>query len=485
MSLDRLDPADDLYLDDERETERPEVFASTLADVQAGRRFVGGLYREDPDAPDAPDDVLEWLHDFTEEAPGSRSDVLELFGNGTYRVRTFAEAPATVGRRLVLRVGRQSTRTVPRPGTGGLQTAPELPAADLSAIREEAERKARTSIQWEKDDLERQVSRVTREKGDTLESLDRAKATLAQAQSDALTLSQRLATSQDEATAARRELAELSLTHARTISELRSAHSDDLDELRAEVQESRADARIRDYELTMAQNGEKMPTESLLSVLREVGGPAVKEIVGLIAARQTAAQTPTAASAALLPAPMPPAPSVSVPPAHRAFEVEPADYASDGHAGDGHAATLDPPVLRGDVRTAPVRTEAAPAAVAEALGVLAGLAKAVVQGRDLEMAPADVMRLVSAAQASGVTAADFRDLAATILDDAIDVRTSPAALAAFLAPLAQPFADRLRPALAMPAKWAVGLVASELGIDVPEDAAGYVAKILTALKAHF
>jgi hypothetical protein len=72
-----------------------------------------------------------------------------------------------------------------------------------------------------------------------------------------------------------------------------------------------------------------------------------------------------------------------------------------------------------------------------------------------------------------------------VLHDAIDARTSPDALAAFLAPLAQPFAGQLRAALAIPAEYAVGIVAGQLGIDVPEDAVGYVGKILTALKAHF
>ena len=482
-------PDFDAYTDDPETLAAPaETFAGSVADVQGGRRFVGGLFREDPLDEDADDADLEWLHGYTEDEPGSLTDVMNTFGPGLYRIRTAPGFPAATGRRITVQVGKRKPALIVAPNA-----TPVVPPANVERMRREAAEEARAEIEHEKDMLSREVRRMKLEVADTEDIVSRARREADRLSGECVTLRQHLATAQDEAVRARTALAEASMRHATEAATAAREAADEIDGYRAEASELRAENQILDYQLAAALRGEDVSaanTDSLWARGLDMAGPLIERF---------AAGTPTAPAApqptAMIPPPLMP---LDVP--HYDLPAEPTLSPFDtpsAFSGDGHAGTPAEPFTPGDGSAQNARSrfserpEAADVAVfdvgadagADPFVAVAAAARAVLQGV-APVPPAEFRRLVERAQADGVTADDFRGLAAHLAAEAVQAQPAVDAIAAFLAPLAVPFAGALRGMLALPASTAVSAVFASVGVPVPagKPAKAYLGRVLTALK---
>ncbi len=478
-----LTPDFDGYSDDDDAAHQaaPETFAGSVADVQGGRRFVGGLFREPPHADDADDADLEWLHGYTEDAPGTLADVLNTFGPGLYRIRTAPGYPADTGRRITVQVGRRKAAPSAPPNV-----TPEVPPANMERLRREATEAARADIEFEKDGLARDVRRLKLEVTDGEETLARARREADRLAAEANTLRAELAAAQTDAITARRALADESMRHATETAEAARAAADEIDGYRAEAAELRADMTVRDYELASARRGEGIPESNPLLDLAREAMPHMGGLFGGIAAR-LAVQPDTAAGSGsgapaytptLSPAPLPMSsaysgdggtgfPATPPEPATPSF-----DAFSVGASGDGAAGLT---ALAADVAT--------PTPDGGPLVAIARAVVSVMQGA-ASVTPAEIARLVERGQTAGAEPADWRELVSDLVGEAVKVKAAPEPLADLLAPLLAPFADQFARVLAMPDALALPLVMHEMGVAVPKGGRAYLGRLLTALKAR-
>lgn len=487
-------PDYDAYRDDDDDAPKaPETFAASAQDLWATRRFVGGVFRfPDLDADDsALENELEYLIGFTEEAPGTLADIIGTHGPGRYRILTAPGFPSANSNRITIKLGKQKAPASPIVAPNA---TPVVPAANIERMKREAADAARAEIEHEKDVLSREVRRLKLEAADSEETLARARREADRLASDANTLRESLATAQNDGIRYRTELAETAMRHAQETAEAARDAADEIDGYRAELAQLTADMTVRDFELASARRGDASPEGSPYLDLAKEALPHLGTFIDRFVEKVAEVRAEPRDAALAMPYPTPAVPS------H--FETSGA-YGGDGSAGppavpfaptmpfaagDGaaglHARSFSERPEDADVATLdPGAADGAADGGADPLGVIAQAVTAVIEGA-APVPPAEIARLVQQGQAAGAVAEDWRALVSDILTRAVAAKAAPEPLADLLAPLVEPFRDRLTPVMKAPAALAVQLIMSEIGVAVPAKGSRWLASLFTALKAR-
>lgn len=461
--------------DPDAATADPSAFACTVADVQAGMPFAGALFRLDDD------DEREWLTAYTPEEPGRLTDVAGEYGAGTYVVRTLTGYPKETVRELEVVVGGRRRRSGKAP-----DPRMEANAFDQisTSIRQEAGAAAsaefdtqRRALEGERETAQSEARRARLDAQEATDRADRIKRELDDVAATVQRLRQDVADAQRDAAVARQDKADAQLQYARDLAAEERKHLNELTRLRDQVSTLTADARVAAMELRMAQNGEGADIgDRIVGLLESASGPILTAI-----SQQRMAQNPAA-------------------PANGTFAPA---HAGDGHASEAYAPAFAappappaipwpsaPPTPATDARPDDEKgvQGAAPVDDGDSLGAVYRAAEAALTGAEDALGvpafTALVERTRREADALGIETPDWKALGGDVLALAIDHATAPDTVAAYLAPLVEPFRSSLTFALGMPQGAAAKMVA--VALDLVLDAAGtkYLGRVVRALKVQ-